>query len=188
MQDTSTFELSRKIDASAMQVLFAFVNEAAVRSWWQAKNVVVEPRPGGLFVVEWEPGKAGQDDLLGSLGGVLAGVLDRSMAGHFVAFGALHWLTPRGETFGPTRLELDVFSRGDPRSRPTLLRVRGSGFQTSAAWQRYLERTRRQWEDELLPAIARYCEAQSADQAETEVLSLGGAYFSEAILKNRRIS
>jgi hypothetical protein len=186
--DQNSFESTRKIDASAMQVLFAFVNEAAVRTWWKAKNVVLQPRPGGLLVVEWDPAAAESDDVLGSMGGVLAGVLDRSMAGHFVYFGALHWLTPGGETYGPTRLEFDVFSRGDPRSRPTLLRVRGSGFQEGPAWQRYRERSLRKWEDELLPAVAAYCEAQPAGQAESEVLGLGGSYFTEAVLKHRRIS
>jgi hypothetical protein len=92
---------STTIDATAIQVLSACLDAEALKTWWKARNAVVQPRPGGLLVLEWEPGSLGQDEVLGPLGGTLAGMLDKSMSGHFVHFGALHWMTPRGEVFGP---------------------------------------------------------------------------------------
>ena len=181
------FELSTLVDATATQVLFAFLDGAALRSWWGARNVVVQPRPGGLLVVEWEAGREGEDELLGPQGGVLTGVIDRAMAGHSVHFGNLHWLTPRGETFGPTRLEVDVFSKGDPMRKPALLRLRTSGFQAGERWQRYLELTRRSWE-RTFGDLKRYCETQASVQAEAAVSGLGGTYRAEAAIQGRHIS
>jgi uncharacterized protein YndB with AHSA1/START domain len=187
MASNDSFELSTTVDATAMQVLFAFADAQALRSWLGVKNAVVQPRPGGLFVLEWEPGKEGTDDLLGPLGGVLAGMLDRSMAGHFVHFGSLHWLTPKGEVFGPTRIEVDVFSKGDPRRKPTLVHLRGNGFQVGEAWARYRDLSQRAWEKSLVK-LKSFCESQSPEEAERLVGVLGTTYLAEAVLRGRRIS
>jgi hypothetical protein len=187
MTATDSFEHSTTIDAAAMQVLFAFLDAGAIKTWWKARNAVVQPRPGGLFVVEWPVGAHGKDDILGPSGGVLAGVLDKSMGGHFVYFGALHWLTPNGDVFGPTRLEIDVFSKNDPRSKPTLLRVRGSAFQSGPRWERYRDLAARMWETTLAD-LKTYCERQAPADAEVNLAELGGAYLQEAALQTRRIS
>jgi uncharacterized protein YndB with AHSA1/START domain len=184
---TDSFELTTTIDATAMQVLFAFADAKALKSWMGPKTAVVQPRPGGLFVLQWDPGSEGEDDLLGPLGGVLAGVLDKSMAGHFIYYGSLHWLTPSGEVFGPTRLEVDVNSKGDPRRKPTLVKLRATGFLTSERWARYREISLRAWERSL-GSLKRYCESQTPEEAERLVGVLGTTYLAEAVLKERRIS
>jgi len=184
-----SFEKSAKIDATAMQVLAACLDPQALKVWWKARTAIVQPRPGGLFVLEWEPGSLGQDDLLGPMGGTLTGILDKSMAGHFVHLGALHSITPRGEVFGPIRCEVDVFSKGDPRRKPTLVRVKVEGFQSGDRWARYREVVERMW-DMALPGLVAYCESHAADVAEGEkyVESLGDAYLADAVLKDRHIS
>jgi uncharacterized protein YndB with AHSA1/START domain len=182
-----SFELSATLDATAMQVLFAFLSPEAVKNWWGAKTAIVQPRPGGLFVVEWEAGKPGQDELLGPLGGTLVGTLDKAMAGHCIYFGNLQWMTPRGEVFGPTRLEVDVFSKNDPRRKPTLLRVRSSGYLEGERWARYCEMMRRAWQKNL-ESIAAFCAQQSPEEADRTVGVLGSTYLAEAVLQGRRIS
>jgi hypothetical protein len=180
-----SFELSTTIGATAMQVLYAFLEPQAIKTWLGARNTVVQPRPGGLLAVEWETGA--NDDVLGPSGGVLVGVLDRAMAGHLVHFGSLHWLTPRGETFGPTRLEVDVHSKNDPRRKPTLLVLRRTGFQSGPSWERYFDVERRAWE-RALAALRTYCETQVPQEVESHVMPLGSTYLAEAVLKGRPIS
>ena len=90
MPNPGAFDHKVLIQATGMQVLFAFLDAEAIKSWWGARNAVIEPRPGGLLTVEWETGFGGQDEKLGHLGGILAGILDRSQAGHFLHFGSLH--------------------------------------------------------------------------------------------------
>lgn len=187
MHSTGSFEHKGVIRASSMQVLFAFLDAEAIKTWWNARNAVIQPRPGGLLVVEWEPGQGGEDDLLGPMGGILAGVLDRAQAGHFVHFGALHWLSPRGEVFGPTRLEIDVQSKGDPRRSPTLVTVVGCGYQSDARWDRYFAIMRDAWE-KTLADLKTWCETQAADQPEARVMGIGDSYLAEAVLQRRRIS
>lgn len=185
MATTDSFEVSATVDATAMQVLFAFLDVEAIKTWWKAKNAVVQPRPGGVFAVQWEPGTHGTDDVLGPSGGVLTGILDKAMGGHFVYFGALHWLTPKGETLGPVRLEVDVFSKNDPRKKPTLVRLRMSGFQAGPKWDRYRAVAQQAWE-KTLQDLKAYCESQVPAEADTK--NLGGAYLQEAVLHHRRIS
>jgi uncharacterized protein YndB with AHSA1/START domain len=187
MPNPGAFEHKVLIQATGMQVLFAFVDPEAIKAWWSARNAVVEPRPGGLLVVEWERGQGGEDPLLGALGGVLAGVLDRSQAGHFVHFGSLHWLTPRGETFGPTRLEITVQSKGNPREKPALLSVVGSAYRSDPRWDRYFELAERGWARSI-QELKRWCEAQAPPTPEPRVMGLGDSYLAEAILQRRRIS
>ena len=187
MIERDSFELSAPLDATAMQVLAAFLDPEAVKTWWAAKTVVVQPRPGGLFVIEREPGQAGQDELLGPLGGTLVGTLDKAMAGHHIDFGNLHWLSPRGEVFGPTRLEVTVFSKNDPRCRPTLLRIRSTGYQSGERWARYLDVTRREWEG-MLVRLTAFCAQQSPAAAERLVGVLGTTFLAEAVLQGRHIS
>ncbi len=187
MASHDSFELQTTVDATAMQVLFAFADAQVLAKWLGVKNAVVQPRPGGLFVLEWEPGKEGTDALLGPLGGVLAGILDRSMAGHFVHYGSLHWLTPRGEVYGPTRIEVDVFSKNDPRRKPTLVELRCTGFQPGEAWGRYRELSQRAW-TKSLEKLGTFCASQSPEEAERLVGVLGTTYLAEAVLRGRRIS
>jgi uncharacterized protein YndB with AHSA1/START domain len=187
MSNLRSFEIQQLVKASSMQVLFAFVNPEAIRAWWGARNVVVQPRPGGLFLVEWEPGHGGQDAVLGGLGGVLGGILDSAQAGHYVHFGALHWLSPKGETFGPTRLEIDVRSKGDPRAKPTLLTLRGQAFQTGGAWDRYFEVSKAAWET-TIQTLKTWCETKAPEQPEPRIMGLGDSYLAEAVLQKRPIS
>ncbi len=187
MASSGSFEHKTVIQASGMQVLFAFLDAEAIKTWWNARNAVIQPRPGGLLVVEWEPGQGGEDDLLGPMGGILAGTLDRAQSGHFVHFGALHWLSPRGEVYGPTRLEINVQSKGDPRRKPALVHVEGSGFQTGARWERYLQLTRKAWE-KTLEDLKTWCETQAPDQPDPRIMAIGDSYLAEAVLQRRRIS
>ena len=187
MPGKGSFAHKMVIRASAMQVLFAFLDAEAIKTWWNARNAVIQARPGGLLVVEWEPGQGGEDDLLGPMGGILAGTLDRAQAGHFVHFGALHWLSPRGEAFGPTRLEINVQSKGDPRQHPTLIEVVGSGYRSDARGERYLEATRDAWK-KTLADLKTWCETQAPDQPDPRVMGIGDSYLAEAVLQRRRIS
>jgi uncharacterized protein YndB with AHSA1/START domain len=185
MSEPNAFEMSATIRASAMHVLFAFLDATAIKTWWGAKNVVVQPRPGGLYVVEWTPGE--NDDVLGPQGGVLAGFVDNAQAGHFLRIGNLHWMTPRGDVFGPTRIEVNVFSKGDPRRSPTLLRLGVEGFQSGPQWDRYRQRAERAWQA-TLPRLTTYCESQAPAEAEPVVQSLGDTFLAEAVLQGRRMS
>ncbi len=187
MPQQGTFRLETLVQATSMQVLFAFLDVDAIKAWWGARNAVIEARPGGLFVVEWETGLGGEDELLGPLGGTLAGVLDRSQAGHFVHFGSLHWLSPRGEVFGPTRLAVHVRSKGDPRAAPALLEITSSAYGTGERWERYFEHSRRGWEKTVV-ALKTWCENHAPAQAEPRIMGLGDSYLAEAVLKQRRIS
>jgi uncharacterized protein YndB with AHSA1/START domain len=187
MANPGMFQHEIVVRATGMQVLFAFLDPEAIKSWWGARNVVIEPRPGGLLVIEWEPGRFGEDNLLGPLGGVFAGIVDRSQAGHFVHFGSLYWLSPKGDALGPTRLEVTVRSRNDPREAPTLLQVVGSGYHTGRVWDRWFEVSQRAWEHTIVNVQA-WCETQAPEQPEQRVLGLGDSYLAEAVNRRRRIS
>jgi uncharacterized protein YndB with AHSA1/START domain len=182
-----SFEMQTVIKASSIQVLFAFLNVDAIRSWWGARNAVIQPRPGGLFVVEWEDSHGGEDAQLGPMGGTLAGILDAAHAGHYINFGSLHWLSPKGDIYGPTRMLIDVRSRGNPRDKPALLTVKFEHFQNGDGWDRYYEVMQDNWK-ETLEALKKWCETEAPEQPDPRIMRIGDSYLAEAVLKNRRIS
>ena len=102
-------------------------------------------------------------------------------------FGALHWLTPRGEVFGPTRFEIEVRSKSNPREAPALLRVTGSAYPSGPRWDRVLDLHRRGWE-RTIRDLKTWCETQAPAQPEPHLMGLGESYLAEAVLQRRRIS
>ena len=100
---------------------------------------------------------------------------------------SLYWLSPQGDAFGPTRLEVTVNSRNDPREAPTILQVVGSAYRSGGDWDRWFEVSQRAWEHTILKVQA-WCETQAPEQAEQRVLGLGDSYLAEAVNKRRRIS
>lgn len=182
-----SFEMQIVIKASSMQVLFAFLSEEAIRAWWGASCAVIQPRPGGLYVIKWDDTHGGEDSQLGPMGGVLAGILDASQAGHYINFGSLHWLSPKGVIYGPTRMLVDVRSRGNPREKPALLTLNLEHFKSGEGWDRYFEVMQENWK-ETLESLKKWCESEAPKQPEPRIMQIGDSYLAEAVLKNRRIS
>lgn len=182
-----SFELQTVIHASSTQVLFAFLNQDAVCKWWGARNAVIQPRPGGLFAVEWDATYGGEDSILGPMGGVLTGILDSAQAGHYIHFGSLHWLSPKGVVYGPTRLMIDVRSRGNPREKPCMLTLQVEHFQSGEGWDRYFEVTQENWK-ETIDNLKKWCESEAPEPSDSRIMKIGDSYLAEAVLKNRRIS
>ena len=89
--------------------------------------------------------------------------------------------------FGPTRLEVNGQSKGNPRESPTLIEVTGSGFLSDARWERYFEILRGAWE-RTLAGLKTWCETQAPEHPDPRIMAIGDSYLAEAVLQRRRIS
>jgi hypothetical protein len=128
----SAFDHSILISAASTRVLGAFFDPAALRVWWQTERSVTTPRPLGVYAVEWEPSTEA-DDVLGRLGGVFYGVVAEYRPGRDLFVADAWWLPPDGDPLGPMSLQVNCVMDG-PACR---LRVRQSGFDQGARWERY---------------------------------------------------
>jgi uncharacterized protein YndB with AHSA1/START domain len=147
------FDHSLLIRAAPSRVHAAFFDHEALAVWWQAVRSVTIARPFGVYAVEWKPTEV-RDELLGPLGGVFHGtVVDVKPGSEFFVADAW-WIPPEGEPIGPMGLEVTCVKDG-PACR---LRVRQSGFEESARWQRYYEVIGAGWRSSLA-ALKRYLEA-----------------------------
>lgn len=127
-----SFDHSILINAAPTRVLAAFFEPAALAAWWQTSRSVTIPRPLGVYAVEWDP-TPDRDDLLGRLGGVFYGQVIQYKPGRELFVADAWWLPPDGEPLGPMSLQVNCVMDG-PACR---LRVRQSGGEGSARWDRY---------------------------------------------------
>lgn len=138
------FDHSVVITAAPTQVLSAFFDPYALAVWWRTVRSVTTPRPLGIYAVEWEATPF-QDDVLGTLGGVLYGTVMEFRHGREFFLADAYWLPPESDPVGPMALEIRCRIDG-PATR---LEVRQSGAQDSARWQRYYDIIERGWVDSL---------------------------------------
>jgi uncharacterized protein YndB with AHSA1/START domain len=142
------------ISAPAARVLGAFFDPSALSAWWQTTRSITTPRPLGVYAVEWET-TAEADDVLGRLGGVFYGIIAEYRPGRELFVADAWWLPPDGDPVGPMALQITcTIERSSCR-----LRVRQSGFEESARWQRYYGVIESGWRSSLV-ALKAYVEAR----------------------------
>ncbi len=147
------FTHSQSIIAAPTQVLAAFFDPQALTVWWQTVRSVTTPRPLGIYVVEWETTPF-QDELLGTLGGVFYGTVMEFRNGREFFLADAYWLPPESPPVGPMALEVSCVIEGPG----TTVRVRQSGAEDSARWQRYYDLIAAGWQDSI-SSLKRYLEA-----------------------------
>ncbi len=134
------FEDSILITAAPTRVLGAFFDPAALGVWWQTVRSVTAPRSLGVYAVEWEP-TPDSDEMLGRLGGVFYGVVMEYHPGRELLVSDAWWLPPDTNPIGPMSLQVTCAMEGTA----CRLRVRQSGFEESARWQRCYSVIERGW-------------------------------------------
>jgi hypothetical protein len=135
-----------RIRATPARVLQAFFDPRDLAAWWDVSHAVTVPRPLGPYAVQWAP-TTFTDDVLGRLGGTLHGTLMdvREASSFFLA--DVYYVPPDGAPIGPMALEVQVSGIEDDRS--TELRIRQSGDDEGARWQRYFNVMAGGWERAL---------------------------------------
>jgi len=128
------FAHSLTIQAPPAAVLDAFFDHDALSTWWHVTRSLCVPRPLGVYALEWEPTEW-RDDVLGRLGGAFRGTVVEFKAGREFFIADAHWLPPDGDPVGPMALEATCALVG----QRTVLKVRQSGWESSARWSRYYE-------------------------------------------------
>ena len=126
------FDHALSITAAPTQVLSAFFDAGALAAWWRVTRSVTTPRPLGIYAVEWASTPF-QDEVLGSLGGVFYGTVMEFRHGREFLLADTYWLPPESDPIGPMALEVTCRVEG----AGTRLRIRQSGANDSARWQRY---------------------------------------------------
>jgi uncharacterized protein YndB with AHSA1/START domain len=142
-----------RIAASPAAVYDCFFSANALRVWWQAARAITTPVPLGVFAIEWAP-TVHQDDILGTLGGVLHGTVIEARRGHGFLVAEAYWVPPRGAPLGPMALEVTM--SGDDGG--CQVRVRQHGYEPSPRWARYYAVVTRGWQVSLA-ALKRYAES-----------------------------
>jgi uncharacterized protein YndB with AHSA1/START domain len=142
-----------QIAATPTAVFDCFFSANALRVWWQAARAITTPVPFGVFAIEWAP-TVHQDDILGTLGGVLHGTIVEARRGHGFLVAEAYWVPPAGAPLGPMALEVRL-KAVDGGCR---VHVRQEGFEPSPRWERYYQVVERGWQVSLA-GLKRYAES-----------------------------
>ena len=155
------FEHTISITAAPDSVLAAFFDPIALSNWWDTVRSVTTPRPLGIYAIEWRVTPF-SDRLLGTLGGVFYGtVMEFHPAREFFLADA-YWLPPQSDPFGPMALEVSCRVQGPA----THLRVRQSGSDAGARWERYYDLISAGWKASLTD-LRKYLECERTDDHES---------------------
>lgn len=92
--------------APAALAVARFVDVAAMREWWGVSRGLVEPRPGGVWALAWEPSPQGYRY-------VSTGVVARYEPGRELAIEKLLYFHPERSIIGPMRLGVTATAEGD---------------------------------------------------------------------------
>ena len=149
---SSSFDHSILISAEPTRVLGAFIDPAALTSWWQTTRSVTAARPLGVFAVEWDA-TPDVDDVLGRLGGVFYGTVMEYKPGVELFVADAWWLPPDTDPIGPMSLQVNCSLEGSA----CRLRVRQSGFEDTVRCRRYYSVIERGWHVSLV-ALKEYVE------------------------------
>ena len=160
------FEHTIQVTASPTQVIAAFFDHEALKTWWQTVRSVTTPTPMGIYAVEWETTPF-QDEVLGSLGGIFYGTVMEFRNGHSFLVTDAHWLPPDQSVIGPMALEVSCKIPGPA----TTLCVRQSSAESGERWERYYELVTAGW-TESLSTLKKYLESGGNPRLPTNVNSI----------------
>lgn len=135
-----------RIVGAPTRVLAAFFDSQALTTWWGVLRSVTTPRPLGVYALEW--GGAN-----GLAGGVFHGTVMEYRPGRELFVANAYWLPVGEEALGPMGLEVTCSVDGPA----TQVRVRQSGADGGARWERYQEDMTSGWKVSL-DALKQYIE------------------------------
>ncbi len=142
---------SIRISIGHRRIVAAFFNPEDLKAWWGVRCAVVEPRPGGLYLLAWPETQAGSQ---GPWSGILAGVVREYHPTDGFSLTSTHWLTGTGDSFGPSDLTIRI----DGKINQSILTVRQAGFPTDPDGNRLGERASRGWVS-CLSSLKNYLDA-----------------------------
>ncbi|MEE2636375.1 MAG: hypothetical protein VYE68_03990 [Acidobacteriota bacterium] len=155
------FEHTTVITAAPDSVLAAFFDPIALSNWWDTVRSVTTPRPLGIYAIEWRVTPF-SDQLLGTLGGVFYGTVMEFHPGREFFLADAYWLPPQSNPFGPMALEVSCRVSGPA----THLRVRQSGSDEGARWERYYDVISAGWKASLSD-LKGYLERERSDDLDS---------------------
>ena len=133
--------------ASPGDAIAAFLAPAALRDWWGVEQCLVEPRPGGVYVLAWGLSEAGAQY-------VISGQVSALEPNALLRIEKLTYLSPGRDILGPMRLVVEARPAEDGR---TLLRVTQDGYRSGGDWDWYFAAVQEAW-PKALQEVARYVE------------------------------
>jgi uncharacterized protein YndB with AHSA1/START domain len=130
--DPESFDCVIEMAAAPETVFAAFFSRDGLRRWWGVIAAVTDPRPLGVYAVEWAR-STDADALIGPWGGAFYGIVIDVRPGREFFLADAYWMPPQGDPIGPMALHVTC----DPTTPGTRLRFHVSGCDDSQRWRRF---------------------------------------------------
>ena len=130
----------RTVDASVIinvppaLVLNAFLEQQHLNGWWGVARSLVEPTPGGLYLLAWK----GSGDGFSNINTGIIKSYEPGLYLHIEKFSCFHTGRP---IMGPTELLLEC----SPQNSATYLHLRQSGYPPGGDWDWYYNSGAENW-------------------------------------------
>jgi hypothetical protein len=129
-----TVDASIIINVPPALVLNAFLEQQHLNSWWGVERSLVEPKPGGLYLLAWKGGGDGFTN-------VNTGIIKSYEPGLYLHIEKCSCLNTARQIMGPMELLLEC----TPQNNSTYLHLRQSGYQHGSDWNWLYESVVENW-------------------------------------------
>jgi uncharacterized protein YndB with AHSA1/START domain len=139
-------EASITIRMAPEPLLRQFLDLDTMTHWWGVARGLVDPQPGGLWVLAWDVSEQG-------FRYISTGVIADYVAGGVLRIENLVYLNPERKILGPMSLSIAVKEEASGAK----LQVRQSGYRKGEDWEWYHRAVVEGW-PKVLVALKDYCE------------------------------
>jgi uncharacterized protein YndB with AHSA1/START domain len=121
------------IDVPAKAVIDAFTDPAYLKGWWGVHSSLVQPVPGGLYLLAWK-GNEG-------FSYVNTGIIKGYEAGIFIDVEKLCYLSVEKQILGPMSLLIEC----SPHNSATYVHICQGGYQSGGDWDWFYDAVVENW-------------------------------------------
>jgi len=126
-------ESSIIINAPATAIIDAFTDPRQLKGWWGVHSSLVQPAPGGLYILAWK-GNEGFNY-------INTGIVKAYEAGLFIEIEKLSYLNTERQILGPMTLLVEC----SPHNASTYVHVCQGGYQSGGDWDWFYDIVLENW-------------------------------------------
>jgi uncharacterized protein YndB with AHSA1/START domain len=138
MSSSRKVECDISIKAKPASIIAAFVEADALKIWWNVDMSMIEPTPGGVYLLAWNAGPS-------AFGYVTTGIIGEYEAHTKLVIEKFFYLNPEKPVLGPMTLSIQV----KKETSGTICHLCQDGYGTGADWDWYYEAVKGAWPEVL---------------------------------------
>jgi uncharacterized protein YndB with AHSA1/START domain len=134
MSSSRKVECDISIKAKPASIIAAFMEAEALKKWWNVDRSMIEPTPGGVYLLAWNAGPS-------AFGYVTTGIIGEYEAHTKLVIEKFCYLNPEKPVLGPMTISIRV----EKENNGTICHLCQDGYGEGADWDWYYHAVHGAW-------------------------------------------